>query len=292
MVNAHTGRAIKCHLWQISQSRGSTVLIWRYTRGQEDTTALLEKMAIVIMGERLTTDAGQEVWYALGQEEARRFYMGALVMNGSTNTGGLGWTQYKFNQVSWKSINATLRTKPDMFQIWHAKQNHPIPNGPHPRHPGQQVPKLPTGEGNKPTPEPLPGPLTNPSFLRERQTPGKLDAWTQPNGRQIGVSDREVPPVLGNPDNELPYTGPCLKPNQGRGGQPGYDWLGGVTSRQGISSNSQNSRDTLHIIIVPHDWQRLDEVFYGITATDIAFSVTILELHPARQNKGLPVLTT
>jgi hypothetical protein len=51
-----------------------------------------------------------------------RFYTGAIVMNRSTNTGGLGWTQYKFNQVSWKSIDATLRTKPDMFQIWHPKQ--------------------------------------------------------------------------------------------------------------------------------------------------------------------------
>jgi hypothetical protein len=60
----------------------------------------LEKVAIVIKGEKLTTDAGQEVWYALGQEEAQRFYTGARVMNGSTNIEGLGWTQYKFNQVS------------------------------------------------------------------------------------------------------------------------------------------------------------------------------------------------
>jgi hypothetical protein len=82
----------------------------------------LEKVAIVIKGEKLTTDAGQEVCYALGQEEARRFYTGAIVMNGSANTGRLGWMQYKFDQVSWKSINPTLRTKPDMFQIWHAIQ--------------------------------------------------------------------------------------------------------------------------------------------------------------------------
>jgi hypothetical protein len=75
----------------------------------------------MIKGEKLTTDTGQEVWYALGQEDAQRFYTGAIVMNRSTNTGGLGWTQYKFDQVSWKSINATLQTKPDMFQIWHAK---------------------------------------------------------------------------------------------------------------------------------------------------------------------------
>jgi hypothetical protein len=50
----------------------------------------LEKVAIVIKGEIPTSDAGQEVWYALGQEVARRFYMGVMVMNGSTKTGGLG----------------------------------------------------------------------------------------------------------------------------------------------------------------------------------------------------------
>ena len=61
---------------------------------------LLEKVAIMIKGEKLTTDTGLEVWYALGQEEARRFYTGAIVMKESTNTGRLGWMQYKFDQVS------------------------------------------------------------------------------------------------------------------------------------------------------------------------------------------------
>jgi hypothetical protein len=133
----------------------------------------LEKVAIMIKGEKLTTDTGQEVWYALGQEEPRRFYTGAIVKKGSTNTGRLGWMQYKFDQVSWKSINATLKIKPDMFQILHAKQCIGIcATCSQLAHTGQQVPKLPTGEGNKPTPELLPGPWTNPPVLRERQTPG------------------------------------------------------------------------------------------------------------------------
>jgi hypothetical protein len=79
-------------------------------RGRGIQLLPLEKVAIMIKGEKLTTDAGQEVWYALRQEKAQRFYTRAIVMKGSTNTGGLGWTQYKFDQVSWKSINATLRT--------------------------------------------------------------------------------------------------------------------------------------------------------------------------------------
>jgi hypothetical protein len=78
----------------------------------------------------------------------------------------------------------------------------------------------------------------------------------QPNGCRIGVLDRGVPPVPGNPDKELPFTGPWLKPNQRRSSQPGYDWLGGVSSRQGISCNSQNSKGALHIIIVLHNWMK------------------------------------
>jgi hypothetical protein len=82
----------------------------------------LEKVAIVVNGEKLTTDVGQEVRYALGHEEAWKFYTKAIKMKGSTNTGGLGWSEYRCEQVAWKSIDDALRNKPDMFQIWHAKQ--------------------------------------------------------------------------------------------------------------------------------------------------------------------------
>jgi hypothetical protein len=82
----------------------------------------LEKVAIVMNGEKLTTDVGQEVRYALGHEEAKKFYTGAIKMNGLTNTGGLGWSEYQFEQVAWKLVDDALRNKPDMFQIWHAKQ--------------------------------------------------------------------------------------------------------------------------------------------------------------------------
>ncbi len=82
----------------------------------------LEKVAIVVNGEKLTTNVGQEVRYALGHEEANKFYTKAIKMNGSTNKGGLGWSEYQFEQVAWKSIDEALRNKPDMFQIWHAKQ--------------------------------------------------------------------------------------------------------------------------------------------------------------------------
>jgi hypothetical protein len=82
----------------------------------------LEKVAVVVKGEKLTTDAGQEVRYTLGHKMARKFFTKAIKMNGLSNTGGLGWSEYQFEQVAWKSIDEALRNKPDMFQIWHAKQ--------------------------------------------------------------------------------------------------------------------------------------------------------------------------
>ena len=54
----------------------------------------LEKVAIVVNRENLTTNVGQEVKYALGHEEAWKFYTEAIKMKGSTNTGGLGWSEY------------------------------------------------------------------------------------------------------------------------------------------------------------------------------------------------------
>ncbi len=82
----------------------------------------LEKASIVVNGEKLTTNVGQEVRYTLGHEEARRLYTKAMKMNGSTNTGGLGWSEHRFKQVAWKPIDEALWNKPDMFQFWHAKQ--------------------------------------------------------------------------------------------------------------------------------------------------------------------------
>ena len=73
-----------------------------------------EKAAIVIGTHKLTTDAGPEVRYALGESEARRFYTAAKKKRG----GGLGWTKTRYNQVAWHHLNACLEGKPDMYGIW------------------------------------------------------------------------------------------------------------------------------------------------------------------------------
>ncbi len=77
----------------------------------------LEKVSIAVNGEKLTTDVGQEVRYALGHKEARKIYTRTIKMKGSTNTGGLGWSEYRFEQVAWKSIDNAQRNKLGMLLI-------------------------------------------------------------------------------------------------------------------------------------------------------------------------------
>jgi hypothetical protein len=82
----------------------------------------LEKVAIILDGTKQTTDAGAEVRNCLGKEEAIKFYTKPTLISGGTNKGGLGWLQERFNQVSWSSLDASIHLKPDMFQVWLAKQ--------------------------------------------------------------------------------------------------------------------------------------------------------------------------
>jgi hypothetical protein len=82
----------------------------------------LEKVAIILDGTKQTTDVGAEVCYCLTKEEANKFYTKPTLISGSTNKGGLGWSQERFNQVSWSSLDASICLKPNMLQVWLAKQ--------------------------------------------------------------------------------------------------------------------------------------------------------------------------
>jgi hypothetical protein len=105
--------AKKAVLWYISDAT---------PEGREVQPLPLEKVAIVVNGEKQTAYVGQEVRYALGHKEAWKFYTRTIKMKGSTNTGGLGWSEYQFKQVAWKLIDNALQNNPNMFQIWHAKK--------------------------------------------------------------------------------------------------------------------------------------------------------------------------
>jgi hypothetical protein len=82
----------------------------------------LESAAIVLGSVKLTTNVGAEVQFHLGKEESARFYTNRKVITNGCNTGGLGWSNHRFNQVAWSTLDAVLRTKPDMFQVWLSKQ--------------------------------------------------------------------------------------------------------------------------------------------------------------------------
>ena len=81
-----------------------------------------ESVTVVLDGIKLTTDVGPEVRYRLGKEDAERFYTKARDVVRGTNRGGLGWSSQRFHSVAWQSLEAALKSKPDMFQIWLSKQ--------------------------------------------------------------------------------------------------------------------------------------------------------------------------
>ena len=81
-----------------------------------------ESVAVVLDGIKLTTNIGSEVRYLLGKEDSERFYTKAREVVRGTNRGGLGWSSQHFHSVAWHSLDAALKLKPDMFQIWLSKQ--------------------------------------------------------------------------------------------------------------------------------------------------------------------------
>jgi hypothetical protein len=81
-----------------------------------------EKAAIVLDGTKLKMDVGSEVRYCLGKEDAERFYTKPQNVIRGTNRGGLGWSSERSHSVAWDALDAALKSKPDMFQLWLSKQ--------------------------------------------------------------------------------------------------------------------------------------------------------------------------
>jgi hypothetical protein len=82
----------------------------------------MEKAAVIINGEKLTSDVSKEVRYVLGKADAERFYTATPKARGVPG-GGLGWSSDRFHQVAWDSLHDVLERKPDMFQLWLTKQS-------------------------------------------------------------------------------------------------------------------------------------------------------------------------
>ena len=79
------------------------------------TVLPFESIAVVLDGIKLTSDVRLEVRYCLGKEDAKRFYSKQRDVVRGTNRGGLGWSSKRFHSVAWHSLDAMLKSKPDMF---------------------------------------------------------------------------------------------------------------------------------------------------------------------------------
>lgn len=79
----------------------------------------LEKAAVFVSGNKLTTDVSKEVRFCLGESDARKFYTAPVKKQG----GGLGWSTERFEEVDWRSLDRALATKSDMYGIWLTKQS-------------------------------------------------------------------------------------------------------------------------------------------------------------------------
>jgi hypothetical protein len=78
----------------------------------------LEKAAVVLNGVKLMTDIWREVHVQLGMEEAEWFYTKLCNIVNVVNKGGLGW----FSQWNGRLLDAALKSKAEMFQLWLSKQ--------------------------------------------------------------------------------------------------------------------------------------------------------------------------
>ncbi len=81
-----------------------------------------KKAATDLDGTKLITDVGLEACYRLGKEDTERFYPKPRNIIQGTNRGELGWSSARFHSVAWDALDAMLKSKPDMFQLWISKQ--------------------------------------------------------------------------------------------------------------------------------------------------------------------------
>lgn len=81
-----------------------------------------ETAAVIIDGNKQTSDVAKAARFALGRSAARRFFTRPIKICGESNVGGLGWTHKRFDSVDWESLRDVLDCKPHMYGIWLSKQ--------------------------------------------------------------------------------------------------------------------------------------------------------------------------
>lgn len=72
----------------------------------------LEPICMMVLGEKVTSDTGAQVWFAAQQKLAKEFFGGYDVLSAAA-----------FEQVDWQHVSRMLRDEvPRLFQVWTCKQ--------------------------------------------------------------------------------------------------------------------------------------------------------------------------
>ena len=86
-----------------------------------------EKVAVIIGGEKQTSDVAKAARFFLGYQEAERLYTAPILPRDAQGrrpkSSGLGWSREAFRAVDWKTLTACLQSKPQMYQLWLSKQS-------------------------------------------------------------------------------------------------------------------------------------------------------------------------
>ena len=97
------------------------------TRHSTEQVLPTESAAVCVEGIKQTSNLSKNVRLVLGRADAKSFYttpMGSRDKNEKpSKQGGLGWTHASFDAVDWDILDATLATKPHMYQEWLSKQS-------------------------------------------------------------------------------------------------------------------------------------------------------------------------
>ena len=81
-----------------------------------------EQAALIINGQKQTTDVFTDLRFYLGMREARKFFTRPIRIHRNTNKGGLGWSHSQFDCIDWKSLHSAISQKPEMYGVWLSKQ--------------------------------------------------------------------------------------------------------------------------------------------------------------------------
>lgn len=81
-----------------------------------------EQAALIVGGQKQTTDISTDLQFHLGMREAQKFFTRPIRGRGNSNKGGLGWSPGRFDCIDWTALHKKVTQKPEMYRVWLSKQ--------------------------------------------------------------------------------------------------------------------------------------------------------------------------